>query len=164
MFLKEERLKYGITQKNLSEITGIPIRTIENWENDVRKPSPWIKPLIISYLKHLPNNEFGFITEKIGIYTIEQIQQYIHQLMTNYPSVNKVILFGSYYNGNPSALSDIDLIIDTSLKGLKFFELKYDVQALFVKNIDLIRYDEMTYLTRISIMDKSEVIYEKPRF
>ena len=55
MFLKEERLKYGITQKNLSEITGIPIRTIENWENDVRKPSPWIKPLIISYLKHLPN-------------------------------------------------------------------------------------------------------------
>lgn len=43
---KELRKEYGLTQKALSEITGIPKRTIEDWENDRRKPPEYLINLV----------------------------------------------------------------------------------------------------------------------
>lgn len=107
--------------------------------------------------KHLKSN---LNSENDIIYKLDQIKEPIRRLMFDYPEVSKVILFGSYCNGNPSKLSDIDLIVDTSLKGLDFFELKHELQSLFVKDIDLIRYDELSELKRRSLLKQSEVIYE----
>lgn len=42
--------------------------------------------------------------------------------------VSSAILFGSYAKGTADEKSDIDLIVDTELKGLKFMELYCDVQ------------------------------------
>ena len=44
--MKELRKKYGLTQKGLSEITGIPYRTIQNWEGGQRKCPPYILDLV----------------------------------------------------------------------------------------------------------------------
>ncbi len=49
--IKELRLHYGITQVQLSEITGIPKRTISNWETGERTPAPYITPLISAKLE-----------------------------------------------------------------------------------------------------------------
>lgn len=49
--IKEIRQKYGITQKQFSEITGIPKRTIESWEEEKRTPPEWLPKMIESYLK-----------------------------------------------------------------------------------------------------------------
>ena len=51
--MKELRKKYNLTQKQLSEITGIPIRTIQNWEGVQRKCQPYVAELVKFKLEHL---------------------------------------------------------------------------------------------------------------
>lgn len=46
MEIKDIRTKYKLTQKQLSELTGIPIRTIENWELGTRSVKSYIPDLI----------------------------------------------------------------------------------------------------------------------
>lgn len=48
--IKEIRKNAGLTQKELSELTKIPKRTIENWENGSRTPSDWVLVLIEYYV------------------------------------------------------------------------------------------------------------------
>ena len=73
--IKETRAEYKITQKELSEITDIPLRTIENWESGKRTPSPWVEKMVYSYLKKYPKNKNGIITETKGMYEVEQIKE-----------------------------------------------------------------------------------------
>lgn len=51
--MKELRKKYGLTQKQLSEITGIPVRTIQNWEGGQRKCPTYVADLIKFKLEYL---------------------------------------------------------------------------------------------------------------
>ena len=39
MTIKELRERYNLTQARMSEITGVPLRTIENWDEGSRKPA-----------------------------------------------------------------------------------------------------------------------------
>ena len=48
--IKEIRTNAGLTQKEMSELTKIPKRTIENWESGSRKPSEWVLVLIEYYV------------------------------------------------------------------------------------------------------------------
>ena len=43
---KEIRKNAGLTQKELSELTKIPKRTIENWEGGKRIPPDWVLILL----------------------------------------------------------------------------------------------------------------------
>lgn len=36
--LKEKRKEAGLTHKKLAELSGVPIRTIQNWEDHVSEP------------------------------------------------------------------------------------------------------------------------------
>ena len=60
MTIKEAREKAGLTQKELSERLGIPMRTISNWESGEREPPDYTKALIIKELCPL-----DFVDEKL---------------------------------------------------------------------------------------------------
>ena len=51
--------------------------------------------------------------------------------------VRKAVLFGSYGKGTPKMDSDIDILVDSGLKGLDFVELIEDVREAVQKDIDL---------------------------
>lgn len=51
MPIKEERLKLGLTQQQLADLTGIPFRTIQNWEGGQRKCPDYVEKLLIYYLE-----------------------------------------------------------------------------------------------------------------
>lgn len=51
MTIKELREQYRLTQQALSDITGIPKRSIENWEGEKRVPPEYIPTLIESHLE-----------------------------------------------------------------------------------------------------------------
>ena len=51
--IKEYRTKAHMTQADLSDYLGIPLRTIEDWEAGKRNPAPWAEELIIRQLKEL---------------------------------------------------------------------------------------------------------------
>lgn len=46
------RLAAGLTQQAMSDLLGIPKRTIEDWEAGRRSPSPWTIDLIRYRLEH----------------------------------------------------------------------------------------------------------------
>lgn len=158
--IKEARTKYKITQKDLLEITDIPLRTIENWESGKRQPSPWVKKLIISYLDNLLHNDFGIITEKKGYYTIGQIKHLLLPLIFNY-DISRIILFGSYSKGIQDARSDIDLVIDGNIRGLDFIRLLEDISNLFVKSVDVIHLSQVKKNTHTyNEIVKGTIIYD----
>lgn len=51
MTIKELKSKYKLTQKQLNDISGIPLRTIENWESGASKPKEYILNLLENYLE-----------------------------------------------------------------------------------------------------------------
>ena len=48
MTIKQIRESFDLTQAELANITGIPKRSIENWEMEVRKPPEYIPDLVLS--------------------------------------------------------------------------------------------------------------------
>ena len=160
--IKETRAEYNITQKEMSEILEIPVRTIENWESGKRKPSKWVEKLIIDNLKHYPHNEHGIITEDKGFYTTEQIIDLLLPLTLRY-KIAKLVLFGSYSKGIQDEKSDIDLIVyGEDLFGLNFFGLLEDVNNMIVKDVDLIHISQIEKGSKIlEEVNKGVVIYER---
>lgn len=49
--IKQVRTEAGLTQREMSDALGIPLRTIQGWEEGTRTPAPWIEKLIVKELK-----------------------------------------------------------------------------------------------------------------
>ena len=49
--IKKIRKKYNLTQKKLSDMTGIPMRTLQNWETGKRRCPEYTEKLIEYYVK-----------------------------------------------------------------------------------------------------------------
>ncbi len=47
IILKSVRKNLRLTQEQVSSLTGIPVKTLRNWEQGIRKPSEWTVDLII---------------------------------------------------------------------------------------------------------------------
>jgi predicted nucleotidyltransferase len=161
LMIKEARMEYGLTQKDLSEITDIPLRTIENWESGKRTPSPWVEKMVFSYLKQYPKNQHGIVTKTKGIYEVNQIKEALLPLTFKY-DINKIILYGSYAKGKQEPLSDIDLVVDGNIKGIKFFGLLEDVSNALIKSVDLIHLSQIDQTSDIYMnVMKGIVLYER---
>ena len=50
MTIKEARYLSGLTQKEVSVLLEIPLRTLENWESGVRVPPVYVEKLIVEKL------------------------------------------------------------------------------------------------------------------
>lgn len=55
MGIKDERIKHGLTQQQLSKLTGIPFRSIQNWEGGQRKCPDYVERLVLEKLDRLFN-------------------------------------------------------------------------------------------------------------
>lgn len=51
--VKEARKKAGLTQRAMSEVLGIPLSTIEQWDRGVRKPTSWAEKLLLEKLEQI---------------------------------------------------------------------------------------------------------------
>lgn len=51
MTIKDLRIKYSLTQEALAKLTGIPKRTIENWEEGSSHPKGYILTLLSYFLE-----------------------------------------------------------------------------------------------------------------
>lgn len=55
--IKEARKRAGLSQKKMSEILEIPLRTIENWDMGTRNPPKYVEKLIIEKLERMANEK-----------------------------------------------------------------------------------------------------------
>lgn len=96
------------------------------------------------------------------IYTINEIKKIVSDVAKQY-GVKKASLFGSYCNGNPTAQSDIDLIIDKGkIRGLIMFNSFINsLEDKLNKPVDVITYTSLeNSLIKDSINDEV-VLYEQ---
>lgn len=71
------------------------------------------------------------------IYTIEQLRTMLIPVFRLH-GVKRAVLFGSYGKGVAGPDSDIDLLVDSRLRGLRFVGLMEDVRSTVDKDVDLL--------------------------
>ena len=94
--------------------------------------------------------------------SIESIRESLIPVFGRY-NVRKAILFGSYAKGTANDRSDIDIYVDSGLKGLKFFGLLEDVSCALDRRVDLIDSSQVESESRVlsEINSTGVVIYGK---
>lgn len=140
MELKQYRLNTGISIKEASKTTGVPIRTYIRYENDNSYGNKLKRNAMLEMLKQKYD-----ITEDKGVLTIKQIQVVINDIFKDYDDkIDFCYLFGSYSKGYATETSDIDLCISTSISGLAFLGLIEKLQSALRKKVNLIRLSDLS--------------------
>lgn len=71
------------------------------------------------------------------VFTIDELKTLLVPVFQGY-GIKRAVLFGSYSKGVATPQSDVDLLVDSGLKGLKFVGLIGDIrQSLNGKDVDV---------------------------
>lgn len=94
------------------------------------------------------------------IYSIDDIKKKLFPLFKKY-KIKQAILFGSYAKGNADSRSDIDIIVESDLRGLAFYGFLEEVVGVLDKTVDLLDKRQITKSSRIQkeIRDTGVIIY-----
>lgn len=65
MNIKEARIKYGLSQQKLADMTGIPKRSIENWETGKRKCPDYVERMVVNALEWRFGPDFKKVMQEI---------------------------------------------------------------------------------------------------
>lgn len=132
MTLKELRKQKGLTQPECAKYVGMPFRTYQVYECDETKVGT------IKYLYIYQKLEaYGFVDEAHGILTVVDIKNICADVFENY-EISYCYLFGSYAKGHATETSDVDLLVSTSVTGMKFFELVENLREKLKKKVDVL--------------------------
>ena len=83
------------------------------------------------------------------VYTVSELRDTLHPVFAQH-GVRNAVLFGSYAKGQATERSDVDLLVDSGLRGLAFFGLLESVVTALDVPVDLI---DVTQLERGSLID-----------
>ena len=96
--------------------------------------------------------------------TTDEIKEKLFPVFNDNP-VEKAILFGSYAKGNPTQLSDVDILIDSNgkIRGIDFFGVLEDITEALGVPVDLIEASQIIDGGRAQreISETGVVIYER---
>ena len=130
--LKSIRLDKELTQQQAAGIVGISLRSYKSYENDLDKRGNLKYNYIYEKL-----SQINPIDEEHGIVDLEYISRKCSEIFDKY-KINVCYLFGSYAKGKAKDDSDVDLLISTEIKGLKFFGLVEELRNSLQKKVDVI--------------------------
>ena len=86
--------------------------------------------------------KYGFIDETHGILTVEQIKNVCTDIFRD-KDIEYCYLFGSYAKGKATELSDVDLLIATSVTGIKFYDLVEALREGLKKKVDVLNLEQL---------------------
>ncbi len=167
IILKSVRENLRLTQEQVSLLTGVPVKTLRNWEQGVRKPSKWTVDLIIDKMLSAEMQKSVELSvdgdDETSILTFSSIKMRITEVVKDL-DIDKVYLFGSYVNGDASPLSDIDLYMESDIFGLEFYGVIEKLRMHLHKKIDLLSNRTVLVDSKIynEIMKTGVAIYERP--
>lgn len=135
--LKKLRIEKKLTQEQVAQLAGISVRSYKSYENDEKKQGTIkYKYLIEQLLKVNP------IDEEHGIVTIDYIKEKCTEIFRNY-EVEFCYLFGSYAKDQANEKSDIDLLISSNVKGLKYFGMVEELRTTLNKKVDALDINQL---------------------
>ena len=143
--IKDLRKQCGLTQKEASTLTNIPLRTYKNYENDDKK---------IGSIKHMhiirTLEEYNRIDETHGILKTEDIIRICNEIFSMH-EIEFCLLFGPYARGLATETSEIDLIIATAISEIAFLRISDLLHEALHKKIRLLMMNEL--------MNDEELLY-----
>lgn len=94
--------------------------------------------------------------------TISQIKSKLQPVFQKY-SVTRAVLFGSYAKGTAHEMSDIDIMVDSGLRGMAFYGLLEDIVTSLNRPVDLLDRSEIEQNSTVDkeIQKSGVVIYER---
>ncbi|MBR4050779.1 MAG: nucleotidyltransferase domain-containing protein [Clostridia bacterium] len=137
MTLRELRKDKKLTQAECAEYLGMPLRTYQNYETDESKFGSMKYVFMLQKLE-----KYGFIDETHGILTVEQIKNVCTDIFRD-KDIEYCYLFGSYAKGKATELSDVDLLIATSVTGIKFYDLVEALREGLKKKVDVLNLEQL---------------------
>lgn len=160
--IKTARENLGFTQEEVSALTGIPVKTIRNWEQEVRKPSEWTVDLLIDRLLRERNEHTLPINETEGVLSFISIKKVVQHIAKNY-DIATIYLFGSYAKGEATGYSDIDLYMESNLFGPDYFEFIEMIRTKLNKKVEVLSNKTIQESSRIDqeIKKTGLKIYER---
>ena len=90
------------------------------------------------------------MNENQRVYTQNEIKEKLIPVFDRH-GVRKAVLFGSYSKGTADGTSDIDLLVDSGLRGLEFVDLIEDIRETVHKDVDLL---DVTHVEKGSRVDR----------
>ncbi len=137
MTLKELRKHKKLTQAECAKYLDIPLRTYQNYEMDFSKATSMKYAFMMQKLE-----KYGFIDETHGILTIEQIRDICTSIFNDF-DIEYCYLFGSYAKGRATEISDVDLLISSSVSGMMFYELVETLREGLHKKVDVLNQEQL---------------------
>lgn len=135
--LKEIRKEIGYTQNQAAEYLNVSVRSYKSYENDESKIDTIKYAYMVDKLSKL-----NFVDETHGILSLEQIKNKCAEIFTDY-NIEYAYLFGSYAKEKAKEDSDVDLLISSTVKGLKFYGLVEKISQGLKKKVDLLDTDQL---------------------
>ena len=84
------------------------------------------------------------------LYTVSELRETLEPVFAQH-GVRSAVLFGSYSKGQATERSDVDLLVDSGLRGLAFFGLLESVVSALEVPVDMI---DVTQIERDSLIDR----------
>jgi len=135
--LKELRIEKKLTQQEVADLVGISLRSYKSYENDEEKRDTLKYKYIMDQL-----TKINFIDEEHGILTIGDITRKCTNVFERY-DVQFCYLFGSYAKNKATPVSDVDLLVSTDVKGLKFYGLVEELRVALRKRVDVLDINQL---------------------
>ena len=126
-----------MTQQQVARLLGVSLRSYKSYENDEEKTSTLKYKYMLEQLIKI-----NVIDEEHGILTIENIEARCKKVFEQY-NVNYCYLFGSYAKDKATPTSDVDLLVCTDVKGLKFFGIIEDIRETLCKKVDVLDINQL---------------------
>ena len=82
------------------------------------------------------------------VYTVAELQRVLDPVFARF-GVKRAVLFGSYAKGQAGEGSDVDLLVDSGLRGLAFYGLLDSVVSALEVPVDLIDASQIDRGSRI---------------
>ncbi|SMC63687.1 hypothetical protein SAMN06296952_2059 [Oscillospiraceae bacterium] len=135
--IKDLRTRRKLTQQQVADLVGISVRSYKSYENDPSKVGSLKYNYILDKL-----NELYPVDEDHGILDHEYIVQRCTDVLSDYP-VKYCILFGSYAKGEAKETSDVDLLVVSDVKGIKFYEMTERLRETLNKRVDVLDLNQL---------------------
>ena len=130
--LKKIRIEKRLTQRDAADTIGVSLRSYISYENDESKTGSTKYRFLLQELKRI-----NPIDEQHGVLSRDDIVEVCRSIFPDY-DIEYCYLFGSYAKGNASGTSDVDLVISSQVKGLKYYELVERLREKLHKKVDLL--------------------------
>lgn len=135
--LKELRIEKKLTQQQVADMVGISLRSYKSYENDDNKTDTIKYRYIVEELKKI-----NPIDEEHGILSLNDIKSKCEEIFDSY-GVEYCYLFGSYAKGKATPNSDVDLLISSDIRGIKFFGLIEELRERLHKRVDALDINQL---------------------